>query len=792
MPFTDQDRNYLIQAIEEAERDPRDFKVGAVIVTRDQNVVKAHGGEDEIGKEHAEHRAINKCLERKFPLDGATLYTTLEPCVEQSRSPGETPCAVKILGNPISRVVIGLLDPDQRVHRRGLRKLNRKRIEVVVCDDAGLRQRIEDLMARFLSRDRPQLLECPPFPVARTFSGRHNERYRLSQWLCKYGEDGQIPIMLIHDGPGGTGKSTLAYVWMKRDVAGVDIPLPPDPKLEAKKSAVDVGWRTGLKVLWFSFYSDEGGGDFYGFLERAIEHFSDHTKRFTDYLCGTRLDWLRMAEDLRSLVTAQPSLIIWDGAERLLREYAPLANGQDKSQGDASQSRLCADVNVARFLWGLSSCVDARLLILSRLPFADLENRPAKRERLDGLSPEAAVDLLRQRDVQGSDRELRERAADYRYHPLSLSNLAAAVTNDFATTGHIREAPTFEAGVPMDRRRRHVLEVAFKKRAPHLQELLSRVAAIREAISPQLLNLLSSDIDQLTDHSRLGRDLAELARHGLLNKQQNDSGYSLHPLVREYAYKRLNDKQAVHDRLAEHYKVKPMTTGNSPVDRIWLDAAKQYFHHIARAGRHMDAYYFFYSNAYSSQPHEQRGRDLNHILFYELGKYHDYLALLGELFPDGIRSLPDVDKRAQPFVLNDLALAYLSTGNLKIAQSLLERGYGIAVELVKSAELYSVPWAGGYKAMGQCLETLGEVKLKFGDLKGADRDLRRSIKCYSNLELAARCRQIAGSERIRMGDFEGGNRRYWRKPQFIRAVFQKHLLSFSPASTLIYLFWGLE
>jgi len=384
--------------------------------------------------------------------------------------------------------------------------------------------------------------------------------------------------------------------------------------------------------------------------------------------------------------------------------------------------------------------VDARLLILSRLPFADLQNKPVAQVRLNGLSREAAVDFLTKRGVRGLERELRARAGDYNYHPLSLNNLAAAVTDDFGTDGDIRKAPRFEAGVPMDRRRRHVLQVAFNKRGAHLRELLSRLAAVREVISPDLANLLSSEIHKVRDNTSVGRDLFELARHGLLNKQDDGSGYTLHPLVREYAYARLSNKRAIHDQLAKHYTVRPIIIGDSRVDRAWLNAAKQCFHHTARSGRYEDAYLFFYNAAHSSHIGENDGRDLNHIVFYELGKYNDYLALLSEFFPAGTSSLSSLKKEYQPFLLNDLALAHISTGDLKVAKGLATRGPKIAIELVRSATPYFGQWALGNKAMGLCLESLGQVNIRLGDLNEAERNLQRSIECYSNLELAAHLR----------------------------------------------------
>jgi len=96
--------------------------VGAIIVKN--NRIIGEGYHQKHGEAHAEVNAINNATES---VEGATMYVTLEPCNHFGKTP---PCSERIIREKISRVVIGIPDPNKSVSGGGIEKLLSVGIEV--------------------------------------------------------------------------------------------------------------------------------------------------------------------------------------------------------------------------------------------------------------------------------------------------------------------------------------------------------------------------------------------------------------------------------------------------------------------------------------------------------------------------------------------------------------------------------------------------------------------------------------------------------------------------------------
>lgn len=99
--------------------------VGAVIVHNDKII--GEGYHRQFGKAHAEINAINSVKDKSL-LKESTMYVTLEPCSHYGKTP---PCADAIIQYGFKQVVIGNIDPFEKVAGKGIEKLKAAGINVV-------------------------------------------------------------------------------------------------------------------------------------------------------------------------------------------------------------------------------------------------------------------------------------------------------------------------------------------------------------------------------------------------------------------------------------------------------------------------------------------------------------------------------------------------------------------------------------------------------------------------------------------------------------------------------------
>ncbi len=95
--------------------------VGTVVV-KNKSVISS-GVTSLNGKPHAEFNALRK----KKNYNGATLYTTLEPCTHYGQTP---PCVNIIVKKKIKKVFYAFDDPDKRTYQKAKKILKKKKITI--------------------------------------------------------------------------------------------------------------------------------------------------------------------------------------------------------------------------------------------------------------------------------------------------------------------------------------------------------------------------------------------------------------------------------------------------------------------------------------------------------------------------------------------------------------------------------------------------------------------------------------------------------------------------------------
>ena len=232
------DETYMRRALELAGRGrsrvcPNPM-VGAVIVK--QGRVIGEGWHAYCGGLHAERNALANRTESAV---GATMYVTLEPCCHYGRTP---PCTEAILAHKIARVVVGCLDPNEKVAGQGVRLLREHgvAVDVGVLEDECRRK--NEVFMHYITTGRPFVV----MKYAMTLDGKIAAHTGDSRWVS--GEASRrhthetrscLPAILVGVGtvladdplltcrlPGEEGRFDPIRI-----VCGSHLRLPPDAAL---------------------------------------------------------------------------------------------------------------------------------------------------------------------------------------------------------------------------------------------------------------------------------------------------------------------------------------------------------------------------------------------------------------------------------------------------------------------------------------------------------------------------------------------------------------------------------
>ena len=261
------------------------------------------------------------------------------------------------------------------------------------------------LFRMFVGDIREYIADVPPRPeIAQTRTGRTILRHSPEKL---FGRDSELEKLdRIWDSVleretslnvyslvawGGSGKTSLVAHWITHRMAGR-------------------GWPGVQRYFDWSFYSQgaketsQAGADI--FIEEALRFFGDENP--TD---GTAWD---RGQRLAKLVRTQRTLLVLDGIEPL--QYPP----------NSPQAGELKDEALVALLQGLAMDNPGLCLVTTREPLKNLETfhgGTTEEERLDKLTKEAAISLLRHLSVNGTEEEMQAAWEDAGGHALTIQLL---------------------------------------------------------------------------------------------------------------------------------------------------------------------------------------------------------------------------------------------------------------------------------------------------------------------------------------------------------------------------------
>lgn len=169
------DESYIKLAIEIAKKGSGKVSpnplVGCIIVKNDRII--GAGFHEKFGENHAELNAIEKAGNN---VEGATLYTNLEPCSHYGKTP---PCVDLIISKKLKRVVVGTLDMNPRISGKGVKKMKAAGIDVKV----GINEKECVELNKFFFKYITKKLPYVTLKMAQTIDGKIADKFGESGWI---------------------------------------------------------------------------------------------------------------------------------------------------------------------------------------------------------------------------------------------------------------------------------------------------------------------------------------------------------------------------------------------------------------------------------------------------------------------------------------------------------------------------------------------------------------------------------------------------------------------------------
>ncbi len=392
------------------------------------------------------------------------------------------------------------------------------------------------------------------------FHGRDGLVAALRRWVADLASPDRVWSLVA---AGGTGKTAV----VERVVAGME---PGE-----------------ASVLVWSFYERP---DADAFLLECNRLFLGEEEG----PMGGRLERLE-----RGLRDGRPHLVVLDGLERVQEDA-----GGGRVRGELSDQTL--KLLLRALAAGLGR---ARALVTSRFPLVDLgdwANRGYRETRLDDLTPEAAVAVLRGWGVVGDEAALRAAAEQVGHHALSVAVIGSYLRS-FAD-GRIEEVAAFDldAVTGDDAKAAKLARVlaSYAERLPaEERELLARLAVFPRGVTLALLGALVEAGGEVAgllvnERPRLVKLLGDLKARGLVFQYRTDTSvtWTAHPFLRD-SFRALLGCPAAHvfdvvaRSLGSGLETRP---DPKPTDPAVLDRYERLIEATRLAGREQEAFDLFW------------------------------------------------------------------------------------------------------------------------------------------------------------------------------------------------------
>ena len=503
---------------------------------------------------------------------------------------------------------------------------------------------------------------------------------------------------------GGAGKTALVTEWLAT-------------RMIAK------GWPGVERYFDWSFYS-QGTGESRQtssalFIQDALKFFGDPDPTF-----GT--EWER-GERLAELIRRHKTLMVLDGIEPL--QYPPT----DRS----GQAGRLKDQALESLLLSLAQENQGLCLVTSREHLANIDSYPTQREhKLDKLTLDAAIELIRHLDLIGTDTEIEAMWEALDGHALSILQLGRLLARGFGKDlrkwreigftkadklhqgrSTMRVMAKYESWLLSGDKERQ-LELAILRLMGLFEKPMSPGCFEALRASPAIAGL--TELFTASENFEVEAAVTTLIENELLSHEGEDDAGSLleapidaHPLIREYFAAQLKRElpeafRAAHARLFDHLCE---NTPHRPDDIDGLAPLYEAVSHGCLAGQHQEALYEVYIDRIL------RGTGSGGFYSWKkLGAIGADLAAVAAFFDAPWRQVsPNLTDAAQAWLLSEASLRLRALGRLTEALQPMRAGLEMRVR------------QQNWKNAAISASNLSESEVTLGRLPDAVTDARQSM-----------------------------------------------------------------